>query len=154
MALGMELWSFRERIYGLSRLLAKARGIVVYMGPSIYLWVYSLSIIAVGCLARLPAESTLWALYLSLALFAWVVIRRWRPLALIFLSFIGATWALHSHEASLDRRLPLGAHGADFVLQLNLVSLPELTEGEGLALVQNHKRCVFALELWILFPVL
>ncbi|WP_445358438.1 DNA internalization-related competence protein ComEC/Rec2 [Microbulbifer sp. ANSA005] len=131
MAQGKELWSFRERIYGLSRLLAKARGILGYTGPSIYLWVYSLSIIAVGCFARLPAENTLWALYLSLALFAWMVIRRWRPLALIFLSFIGATWALHSHEASLDRRLPLGAHGADFVLQLNLVSLPELTEGGG-----------------------
>ncbi|WP_192879331.1 DNA internalization-related competence protein ComEC/Rec2 [Microbulbifer sp. A4B17] len=137
----MELRNLGGSAHSSFRRLARVSDAISYLGPSAYLWSYSLSIIAVGCLAQLPAISTLGLLYLSLMLLAWWITRCWGVLALIFISLIGAEWALWSNQAALDRRLPQGAHGADFVLQLDVASLPAVKESSGFGRDQ-HSRTV------------
>ncbi|WP_444931184.1 DNA internalization-related competence protein ComEC/Rec2 [Microbulbifer sp. SSSA002] len=130
-------------ICSLFRRLCKRVCTVGSLGPSVYLWVYSLSIIAVGCLAHLPAWGALGLLYFSLIVLVWWGRPYRRLLFLVLTSFAGAAWALYVNEAALERRLPLHAHGADFVLRLDLVSLPEITEGGGFGADSNSQTVRF-----------
>ncbi|SDK21098.1 DNA internalization-related competence protein ComEC/Rec2 [Microbulbifer yueqingensis] len=92
--------------------------------PAGILWAYSLGVGATGCLPELPQ----WPLWLlasgSLLLLAWLLrpLRSLLPLALALV--LGASWALwHNHRALADR-LPMAQHSADFLLPVEVVSLP------------------------------
>ncbi|MFC6923730.1 DNA internalization-related competence protein ComEC/Rec2 [Microbulbifer taiwanensis] len=90
------------------------------------LWIYSLAIVASGCLSRLPPlHYLLWLSPLLLGV-AWLLRRRTRLLPPLIAALVGAGWALHHNHQALAERLPLDAYGGDFLLELQVVSLPEI----------------------------
>ncbi|SHE53627.1 competence protein ComEC [Microbulbifer donghaiensis] len=90
------------------------------------LWAYSLAIITIGTLPRMPTFQTL--LLTAAALLASVLLlpARSRLLPLLLAALAGGSWSLWHNQQGISQRLPLSAHGADFLLEVEVVSLPEL----------------------------
>lgn len=115
-------------------------------GATVLLWVYALSLVTIGCLPRLPTFSTL-----ALFIFGLASILIWRPrfLPLLAAAALGACWALWSNQQALEGRLPAEAHGGDFPLRLEVVSLPDarpLSEGGRRQVVRFTARVLAAEE--------
>ncbi|WP_346839963.1 DNA internalization-related competence protein ComEC/Rec2 [Microbulbifer sp. SAOS-129_SWC] len=94
--------------------------------PLWLLWGYILGLVAVGSLPHLPAPAVLLAA--TGALLATVVLLPVRRALVFFVvaACCGATWGLWQDLRALDQRLPLALHGADLVLPLEVVSLPQV----------------------------
>ncbi|WP_308367504.1 MULTISPECIES: DNA internalization-related competence protein ComEC/Rec2 [unclassified Microbulbifer] len=92
---------------------------------TLLLWSYALAIAAVGCLPRIPPPIFLAALAAALLCCALLLPSRRRLVPLLLAVFAGAGWGSWHNRQALEERLPLSAHGADFLLQLEVVSLPE-----------------------------
>ncbi|WP_323844132.1 DNA internalization-related competence protein ComEC/Rec2 [Microbulbifer magnicolonia] len=103
-----------------------------HLSPSAMLWAYAAGVMAIGSLPSLPA-GILPALVAVALLAATRLLpaRTRRPIQLLLLAALaGGSWALwHNHEA-LDNRLPLSHHGTDFLLEVQIESLPEMRRSE------------------------
>ncbi|MFA0812230.1 DNA internalization-related competence protein ComEC/Rec2 [Microbulbifer epialgicus] len=101
------------------------------VGATLLLWTFSLSIVAIGLLPRLPGVWALLGGYLVVALAAVLLPQRRSLWVLLGVSLTGAIWALCSNQAALDQRLPLWTHGSDHLLEVEVVSLPEVRSSSG-----------------------
>ncbi|WKD51340.1 DNA internalization-related competence protein ComEC/Rec2 [Microbulbifer spongiae] len=100
-------------------------------GPTLLLWLFSLSIIGLGCLPELPETGLLLGAYVALALVL-LIWPRYRPaLILLAASLAGAGWGLWSNQKALQQRLPIERHGSDHLLRVQIVSLPEIRSSTG-----------------------
>lgn len=93
------------------------------------LWLYGLAIIVAGCLPRIPplwfstaCGAALITLCLTLRARAFLV-----PLVMAIVA--GMLWSQWHNHRALAERLPLAQHGADRVLPLQLVTLPDTRPG-------------------------
>ncbi|MCW8126025.1 DNA internalization-related competence protein ComEC/Rec2 [Microbulbifer halophilus] len=93
------------------------------------LWCYALAIIAAGSLPRLPSLWSAAALggFLSIVCLVLPARARLAPLAIAIVA--GSLWSLYHNHRALAERLPLAQHGADMVLPLRIVSLPDTRPG-------------------------
>jgi len=98
------------------------------VSPTAMLWAYALAIFAVGSLPRLPSFVSL--AWLAALLLGGVLLlpARARLLPLLLAALAGAGWSLWHNRQALDQRLPLAAHGGDFPLEVEVVSLPRVRE--------------------------
>ncbi|MGL6161648.1 DNA internalization-related competence protein ComEC/Rec2 [Microbulbifer sp.] len=92
---------------------------------TLLLWSYALAIAAVGCLPRIPPPIFLAAPAAALLCCALLLPSHRRLVPLLLAVFAGAGWGNWHNRQALEERLPLSDHGADFLLQLEVVSLPE-----------------------------
>jgi len=121
---GGQAWGKATRMLG-----GKVKGKILPLGPvgpTALLWVFSLSIAAIGLLPKLPELEKLLGAYLVTALVVALAFPRRNPwMLLLLVSLAGSSWAVWSNQAALDQRLPLWANGSDHVLEVEVVSLPE-----------------------------
>ncbi|MCX2782306.1 DNA internalization-related competence protein ComEC/Rec2 [Microbulbifer thermotolerans] len=100
------------------------------MSPTALLWAYALAIVFVGSLPQLPSWNELATF--GVVILAPVLIlpgRGWLSVPFIA-TLLGAGWGLWHNQHALEQRLPLSAHGANFLVEVQVVSLPRpsLTE--------------------------
>ncbi|WP_299946444.1 DNA internalization-related competence protein ComEC/Rec2 [uncultured Microbulbifer sp.] len=100
-------------------------------GPTPLLWIFSLSLMGVGCLPELPETGLLLGVYVSLALVVLIQPRHRPALIVLVASLAGAGWGLWSNQKALQQRLPIEIHGSDHLLRVQIVSLPEIRSGSG-----------------------
>ncbi|SDZ79832.1 DNA internalization-related competence protein ComEC/Rec2 [Microbulbifer marinus] len=90
------------------------------------MWAYSLAIVATGSLPSLPTLTSLALLAAALLGGILILPGRVQLLPLLFASLAGAGWSLWHNQQALSERLSLNDHGADFVLEVQVDSLPDL----------------------------
>ncbi|MFA0792513.1 DNA internalization-related competence protein ComEC/Rec2 [Microbulbifer echini] len=100
-------------------------------GVTSALWVFSLSMVAVGLLPTLPELWVMLGGYLAVLLSLLTLCRNRTLLVLLCVSMFGALWALISNQAALEQRLPITAQGTDQLLTVEVVSLPEEKPARG-----------------------
>ncbi|UHQ55777.1 DNA internalization-related competence protein ComEC/Rec2 [Microbulbifer sp. YPW16] len=118
----------------LGRLAGGGRPCGGFKAPTILmLWCYACGIAGTGYLPQLPG----WWVWLGAWLGVWglaTLLCLARPglrqlLPLLLAACLGSGWALWSNQQALHDRLPLELHGSDFLLPVEISSLPERAAG-------------------------